>query len=154
MYILKCEEISLNTSRLTFYSFFNVFIFVPRAKAFIFFYHTVRYIYKTRKINNDIFYFFNILFFIACGYLIKMSILLIVGYSYITLMVTSNFVIKYFDILRWKYEDSTAKYQHILFNCFISDCESISDANDMRVIIKNNELVFNPKCYLKNLYKN
>lgn len=142
-YTISCKEVPLNTSHLFKYIIVNIFLFVPKAKAFHLFYNIFFFVYKGKqKINLTnvvvLFFIFFILFWI------KYSILFLIGYSFFSLYVTSEFVINYFNALSWNYKNKQAKIQHILINCFLN-VSSISIVDDFAIIINGEKIIFNNK---------
>ena len=154
IYNIDCKEIPLNTSHLTKYVLFNVFIFVPRAKAYILFYK-ILYFYANRKKNKPL--LLDYLFFISgflIIYFIKFTFVLMLGYTYLSLLVTSELIVKLKIVLSWNYEDNVAKYQHILINCFIDNAFSVGAADEMNIEFEGDLIHFNMKKFFINFFAN
>ncbi len=151
-YEINCREISINFSHIFRYTILNTFLFVPKAKAYIIFYNILYIIWnKKEKFNflNTIFIF--IIFFII--YLIKLSIVLLIGYTFLSLFITSNFIIKLFKLLSRNFENKKAMFQHILINCCLNSVDSVGKAEEMNIIIKNKNIIFNMIDIFKNFFE-
>ena len=153
-YIITCGAMKISIKRLTLYTIFRLLILIPRAKSFLLVYNFLSFIYKSEKSlgnrlsPNE----YLLLFFIfAISMILKLSIPLLCGYSYITLLVASRFVIKLFSIIEFTYPaDIKIIYQHILLNCF-SDIEySIGVADGKRIILDKSNITFNGKKSIDN----
>lgn len=139
---ISCEEAPLNTSNLSNYVILNTFIFIPKAKAFIIVYNFLFFIFKKKeKLNFSIFFILSLVFLVI--YVFKISLILITGYTFLSISVTSDFVINLFNTLTWNYESKKAKYQHILINCFLNNKDTVGKADEMKIIINNGDVFFN-----------
>lgn len=142
--IVKCEEIPVNSDRIFLYCIYNIFCAIPKAKAFIIIYEIIYFIKnKSIKDNNNklllVFFFFLIIF------LIKLTIFFVLGVSYFSILIASNFVIDFFFILEKDAETNKAKYQHIMMNCFILISDVISFADSKKIIFEKNDIILNMK---------
>jgi hypothetical protein len=98
-YVLKCEEIPLNYSRITYYSIYNIFIGIPKAKAFIINYFIFFEIFERKKNNSALIVSLFLGLVALLIILIKFSILMIVGYSYLSLLTASILSNMFFELL-------------------------------------------------------
>lgn len=153
-YIITCDATKISIERLTLYTIFRLLILIPRAKSFLLVYNFLSFIYKSEKLLGNRLspenYLFIFIFF-CISILLKLSIPLLCGYSYITLLVASRFVIKLFSIIEFTYPaDIKIIYQYILLNCF-SDIEySIGVADYKRIILDKSNITFNGKKSIDN----
>ena len=160
--IIQCSELPLNSSYLIRYSFYNILIQIPKSFSFLIVCSFFGYIFnnfntKTSKRVYDRVFIYNIISFIflmIVAYLTKLSVLLSVGYSYISLYVSSNLVIKFFNLLQLNYKTKKAFYQTVLLNCFISNSSTISKVDGMRIIFNGGDITFNMKSIFKNFFNN
>jgi hypothetical protein len=135
------------------YTILNVMFLVPRAKAFIIVYHSLFYMYnKNDKFNLESFLF--LVFFIFIIFWVKITILLVVGYPYLSLLVSSDIIVKFFGLLNLDFETKKARYQHILMNCFLNNENSVSVTNEMKILLSVNKIYFNMKTFFMEFYKN
>lgn len=146
-HIINCKEVELNTKYMYRYSFFNIFLFVPKAKAFFLIYNFLNIIINSKMKKNEKI-FLSLIFFII-SFFIKIYILLIIGYSFLSIITTSNLIITYFETTSWKYESQKAKNQHIIMNCLLDNKDSVGEVDNIRIIIKNNEITFNADKFTK-----
>lgn len=159
---MQCSELPLNTSYLIRYSFYNILIQIPKSFSFLIVYNFFGYIFNSfnmKKSNRfyDRVLIYNIISFIflmIVAYLIKLSVLLLVGYSYISLYVSSNLVIKFFNLLQLNYKTKKAFYQIVLLNCFISNSSIIAKVDGMKIIFDGDEITFNMKSVFKDFFNN
>lgn len=159
-YSFQCKELPANTSKLGLYSFLNVFLFVPKAKAFIYFYNFMFYIFnKDKNVSNNNSNYTNIIIsytifltIFLIIYMLKFSLLIIFGYSYLTLYVCSQFTLKIFNIFTYKFVSKKAMYQTILINCFMDNVDTVGYANELALIISKDEIIFNMKSFLTNFF--
>lgn len=160
-YIISCKELPLNTSRLKIYAFINIFIFVPKAKAFIVSYNILDHFYDVDDNNSNnnridkFIYITTTIIILLIIFLIKLSIFLVLGYTFLSLLITSELILKYFSLLRLNYKTKKAKNQTIIINCFLDSMDSVGKADHMNIIISGDEIIFNMKnlTFLSNFAK-
>lgn len=106
---IECKEIPLNFSFMFRYTIVNILFLVPRAKAFIIVYYSLFHIYnRNNKFNVKTFLF--LLFMIFIVFWIKITILLFIGYSYLSLLVASDIIVNFFGLLNLNFETRKAQY--------------------------------------------
>jgi hypothetical protein len=99
VWIIKCEEIPLNTSHLIRYSTYNIFIGIPRAKAFVIVYNTLYLILKEKILNKiSLVESLSLLFIFILIFLIKFSIVIVFGVSYLVICITIKLTNEIFDL--------------------------------------------------------
>ena len=154
-YVSKCEELPLNTSHFYKYAAYNIFVGIPRAKAYIIHYN---FFYFLLNLNRDFFKKVSIYFFITLGvvfllfFFINFSIFIIFGVSYLSVYVSTKTINKIFSLSSYNYESNEALYQTILLNCFITNSSSVAEAHLKKIIFKKNEIIFNIKDLVKKFF--
>jgi hypothetical protein len=154
-YTIKCEELPFNGDYLTRYSLYHVFVAIPQAKGYILVYNIMYVLFNKDSLARVTFSYWIIIFMcILPLFIIKIYVYLMVGVSYLSIQVSSKMINKAFGLLKWNYESNKALYQTILINCIITFSHSISDAEEKKIIFKNQTIFFNMKGVLANFSKN
>lgn len=141
---ITCEELPVNTDRLVFYSLYNIFFGVPKAKSFLLIYEILYFITNYHLRPNKNLLFPMVLSFVVV-FLIKFSIFIILGVSYLSIFITSNFIVNLFGILEGDFETKKSKEQHILMNSFVLISSSVGLADSKKIIISFDNITLNPK---------
>lgn len=141
---VECQEIPVNTDKIFLYCVYNIFCAIPKAKAFIIIYEIIYFI-KNKSIKDNKNKFLLIFFSFLIIFLIKLTIFFVLGVSYFSILITSNFVIEFFFILEKDSESNKAKYQHIMMNCFVLISNVINSADSKKIIFKKDNIILNMK---------
>lgn len=140
-YVLNYAKLPFNFRYLIRHTIFNLVVLLPRAKAFLYFYNISSFLIKKeyKKIKLDIQLTVNIILIIilvvSFYYFFKMF-LLVFGFSYLSLFISSHFVNQLFLFLDLKYSTLRAKIQHLIINCIINFDSSIGYVSELFIILK------------------
>ena len=145
--IIECKELELNPTYIYRYSTYNLIIAIPKAKAFLLVYNIIENIFIKNK--NDIFFYITILSILIVNLIYKISFLFIFGVSYISIIICSETVIKFFNTINLNYDTKKALIQTVLINCFILSSDSIANADEKKIIIEKNNIIFNSEIFMK-----
>lgn len=144
MFTIKCEEVSVNFSRLFIHTIFTILISIPKSKSYIIVYRILSSLFN----KHFTFSIYNYIFIITVGFLIyfiKFSILLIFGYSYLSIVTTSNLIVKFFVVTSYNCESTKSYYQHIILNCILNNSDTIGKAGELKITVDDEgQLIFNP----------
>lgn len=143
-YEIKCKEIHINFLHPYRYTILNNLFLVPKAKAYIIVYN-ILYIWWNKNYKYNLKNILIVIIIFLFIYLIKFSVILLIGYTFLSIKIVSNIIVKLFDILSWNFETKKACLQHICINFFLDNVDSVGKAEDMNIIINNNNVNFNMK---------
>lgn len=145
--IIECKELELNPIYIYRYSLYNIIIAIPKAKAFLFFYSLLENIFMKNK--KDLLFYFTLILILILNILFKISIIFLFSVSYLSILVSSETIIIFFNIIYLNYNSKKALIQTILINCFILSSESIAIADEKRIIIEKDKIVFNSNNFMR-----
>ena len=162
--VITSVELPFNFKYLLRNTIFHLVILLPRAKAYLYFYNTIFFIFNKnyKKIIINLHTILNVFFIVTIlllFYYFNRYFLWIFGVSYWSTFMSCIFVNRVFVFLTYKYETKKAKYQHIMINCILNFDTSVGYASDLGIILKcadNNKFVvlFNNWDQIKELAKN
>lgn len=85
-------------------------------------------------------------------FFLKTSLILILGYTYLSILTTSEFVLNLFNILTWNFESSKAKYQHILINYILNMSDSTGKVDEIKILFFDDDIKFNMKNFFSKFF--
>lgn len=151
-WVSSCEEAPLNINYISRYALYNLFIGIPKAKAYLIHYNFFFLLHKTLTIKSFIYFVMALSSLYILFFIINYYIFFIFGVSYLSLYISAKTINDVFSLLRLNYESREAAYQTILLNCFIINSNSVAEAGNKKIIFKNKKVIFNDADFVSKFF--
>jgi len=146
-WIMTCGNINGYVKRHDVYTILKVVIFIPRAKAYLLVYKLLIIFYNKKEnfLRNHFLLkcFFCLFIMFTMSLILNFSLILMLGYSYLIIIVASRFVLKFFRVIPSLSYDMRILYELTLINCFCDINYSTLMTAGQRILFSEEQVIFN-----------